>query len=268
MATALCGYDYDYGDEMCNSAIDDFAEPDRTSFHLPLDKNPPNWYICSMNRCSRGGSMTQLSQKRRQILDFIHEFMEEKGYAPTVRDIMRGCNISSTAAVQHHLSILEREGYISRDPEVSRSITIGERGRRTVKVPILGYIAAGEPIPVPQSDTWSHDFLEALELSYELMDVKNNVYALIVRGMSMIDALIDEGDIVVMQATNTVEDGEMAAVWLKKEQEVTLKKVYREPGCIRLQPANSQMEPVYHDPENVEIQGRVIGVIRSLVRLS
>jgi len=83
----------------------------------------------------------------------------------------------------------------------------------------------------------------------------------------MIDALIDEGDIVVMQATNTVEDGEMAAVWLKKEQEITLKKVYREHGRIRLQPANSQMEPVYHDPENVEIQGRVIGVIRSMIRV-
>jgi repressor LexA len=211
--------------------------------------------------------MAQLSDKRRQILDFIHEFMEEKGYAPTVRDIMRGCNISSTAVVQHHLRMLEREGYINRDPDVSRSITLGERERHMVRVPVLGYIAAGEPIPVPQPDTWSNEFLEALELSYELMDVKNNVYALVVRGMSMIDALIDEGDIVVMQATNTVEDGEMAAVWLKKEQEITLKKVYREHGRVRLQPANSQMEPVYHDPENVEIQGRVIGVIRSMIRV-
>lgn len=211
--------------------------------------------------------MAQLSQRREKILEFIRDFVEEKGYAPTVRDIMRGCSISSTAVVQHHLRMLEREGYINRDPEISRSITLGERESHIVKVPILGYIAAGEPIPVPQSDTWSHEFLEALELSYELMDVKNNVYALIVRGISLIDALIDDGDIVVMQATNTVEDGEMAAVWLKKEQEVTLKKVYREPGRIRLQPANSQMGPVYHDPENVEIQGRVIGVIRSLVRI-
>jgi repressor LexA len=211
--------------------------------------------------------MAQLSQRRRQILNFVREFMEEKGYAPTVRDIVRGCSISSTSVVQYHLGILEREGYINRDPEVSRGITFAERERHTVKVPILGYIAAGEPIPVPQSDTWSNEFLEALELSYELMDVKNNVYALMVKGMSMIDALIDEGDIVVMQATNTVEDGEMAAVWLKKEQEITLKKVYRDHGRIRLQPANSQMEPMYHDPENVEIQGRVIGVIRSLVRI-
>ena len=212
--------------------------------------------------------MSQISGRRQQILDFINEFVEEKGYAPTVRDIMYGCNISSTAVVQHHLKMLEREGYISRDPEISRGITLAERERNTVKVPILGFIAAGEPIPVPQSDTWSHDFLDALELSVELMDVKNNTYALVVKGLSMIDALIDDGDIVVMHATNTVEDGAMAAVWLKREQEVTLKKVYREPGRIRLQPANSFMQPIYHDPENVAIQGRVLGVIRRLASFS
>lgn len=208
--------------------------------------------------------MRPLSTRRQEILDFIIDFMEDKSYAPTVRDIMGGCNISSTAVVQHHLKVLEKEGHINRDPEISRSITLTERDRHTIKVPILGYIAAGEPIPVPQSDTWSHDFLDALELSVELMDVKNNTYALIVKGLSMIDALIDDGDIIVMQATNTVEDGAMAAIWLKKEQEVTLKKVYRERGRIRLQPANQYMEPFYHDPDNVEVQGRVLGVIRRL----
>jgi len=212
--------------------------------------------------------MAQLPERRRQILEIIGEFMEDRGYPPTVRDIMRSCGISSTAVVQHHLRMLEKEGYINRDPEVSRSITIAERERRTAKVPILGYIAAGEPIPVPQSDTWTHDHLEALELSFELMDVKNNLYALQVKGLSMIDALIDDGDLVVMQPTNTVDDGEMAAVWLKNEQEVTLKKVYREAGRIRLQPANQQMEPFYHNPENVQIQGRVVGVIRRFVKLT
>ena len=212
--------------------------------------------------------MRPLSERRQKMLDFINEFMEDRGYPPTVRDIMYGCNISSTAVVQHHLKMLEKEGYISRDPEVSRSITLARREKNTVKVPILGFIAAGEPIPVPQSDTWSHDFLDALELSVELMDVKNNTYALVVKGHSMIDALIDDGDIVVMLATNTIEDGAMAAVWLKREQEVTLKKVYREPGRIRLQPANLYMEPFYHDPENVEIQGKVLGVIRRLASFS
>jgi repressor LexA len=212
--------------------------------------------------------MAQLPERRRQILDIIREFMEERGYPPTVRDIMKSCHISSTAVVQHHLRMLEKEGYINRDPEVSRSITIAERERHRAKVPILGYIAAGEPIPVPQSDTWNHDHLGALELSFELMDVKNNLYALQVKGLSMIDALIDDGDLVVMQPTNTVDDGEMAAIWLRNEQEVTLKKVYREAGRIRLQPANKQMEPFYHNPENVQIQGRVVGVIRRFVRLT
>lgn len=211
--------------------------------------------------------MGPLTDKRRQILDYLQQFIAEKGYAPSLRDIMRGCGINSMASVQHHVNMLQKEGHINRDPEVFRGISLADREKRTARIPILGVIAAGTPIPVPQSDTWSPDFLEALELSYELMDVRNNVYALKVQGLSMIDALIDDGDIVVMYATNTVQDGEMAAVWLKKEQEVTLKKVYREPGRIRLQPANRFMDPMYHDPENVEIQGRVIGVIRRLTDL-
>lgn len=212
--------------------------------------------------------MAEASQRRQYILSFIQRFIKEKGYAPTMRDIMRGCNINSMASVQHHLEVLEKEGYINRTPEVFRGISLAGREKRTVRVPVLGYIAAGEPIPVPQPDTWSNHSLEALELSYDLMDVKNNSYALMVKGVSMIDALVADGDIVVMYATNTVQDGEMAAVWLKKEQEVTLKKVYQEPGRIRLQPANPLLKPIYHDPENVEIQGRVVGVIRRLANLT
>jgi repressor LexA len=135
-------------------------------------------------------------------------------------------------------------------------------------VPLLGYIAAGQPIPVPQPDAWHEEPLETLELPADMASARDNVYALQVKGLSMIDALIDDGDVVIMQATNTVNNGETAAVWLKAEQEVTLKKVYRDRERIRLQPANSQMEPMYYDPENVEIQGRVIGVIRRLTRLA
>ena len=210
--------------------------------------------------------MAQLSERRQHILDFIQQFIAEKSYAPTMRDIMRGCNINSMASVQHHLEVLDREGYIHRTPEVFRGISLAGRKGQTAMVPVLGYIAAGEPIPVPQSDTWSHDSLEILEFPYELIDVRNNSYALVVKGISMIDALVADGDIVIMYATNAVHDGEMAAVWLKKEQEVTLKKVYREPGRIRLQPANWAMAPLYVRPEDIEIQGRVIGVIRRLAR--
>jgi len=210
--------------------------------------------------------MTQLPSKCQQSLEFIRRFIQEKGYGPTIRDILQGRHISSISSVQHDLKMLEREGYISRDPGVRRSITLTDRARIAGKVPLLGYIAAGQPIPVPQSDTWHEEPLEMLRVPADMASDKDNVYALKVQGLSMIDALIDDGDVVVMQATNTVNNGEMAAIWLKAEQEVTLKKVYRERNRIRLQPANSQMKPMYHDPENVEVQGKVIGVIRRLTR--
>jgi repressor LexA len=208
--------------------------------------------------------MAQISQRRQQILSFIREFIEQQGYPPTVRDILRSCHISSPAVVQHHLKVLENQGHISHEPGIRRSITLTDRPGHAIKVPLLGSIAAGQPIPVPQSDAWNEEPLETLGLPADMAAAKDNVYALKVKGLSMIDALIDDGDIVIMQATNTVNNGEMAAVWLKAEQEVTLKKVYRERDRIRLQPANSQMQPMYHDPENVEVQGKVIGVIRSL----
>ena len=208
--------------------------------------------------------MARVSQRRQQILNFIREFIDRKGYPPTVRDILHSCQISSPAVVQHHLKVLETEGHISHEPGIRRSITLTDRTGYAIKVPLLGYIAAGQPIPVPQSDAWHEEPLEILELPADMASARDNVYALKVKGLSMIDALIDDGDIVVMQATNTVNNGETAAVWLKTEQEVTLKKVYRERGRVCLLPANSQMEPMYHDSENIEVQGRVIGVIRTL----
>lgn len=210
--------------------------------------------------------MRELSDKQRRILDFMGDFLDEKGYPPTVRDILKGCGISSTSVVDYNLRILEKEGYIRRDSEVSRGIELFGRNRvGTVRVPIVGAIAAGEPFPIPGSDTWdSTASSEILELAREMTRGKEEVYALRVKGTSMIDALINDGDIVLMQQVATAENGEMVAVWLKAEGEATFKKFYREPGRIRLQPANEQMKPIYADPENVEIQGKVIGVIRKL----
>ncbi len=202
------------------------------------------------------------NRTRQRILKFIHDFIADKGYAPTVRDILRGCQLSSTAVVQHHLNVLEREGHIHRDPEVFRSIQLAGK-KRTITVPLLGTIAAGEPIPVPNSETWHSDTLETLALPEELTQGKD-VYALRVKGLSMMDALIDDGDIVLLEPTNTADDGDMVAAWLKDKQEVTLKRVFHEKGVIRLQPANSQMQPLYTEPQNLEIQGRVVGVIRKL----
>jgi len=211
---------------------------------------------------------SQLSAKRRQIVDFILQFMEERGYPPTVRDIQSGCGISSTSVVDYHLKVLEKEGHIRRDPEVSRGIEMPGRSlalSEKVQVPVVGQIAAGEPIPVPASDTWDvaagADFLE---VTADITGGRQDIYALKVKGMSMVDALINDGDMVLMQYARTVDNGEMAAVWLKAEKEATLKKVYIEPGRVRLQPANSQMPPIYAEPRNIEIQGRVVAVIRQM----
>lgn len=206
--------------------------------------------------------MKQLSDKQSRIINYLHRFFHEQGYPPTIRDIQGGCQISSTSVVEYNLRILEREGYLRRVREISRGIELG--ARRVVRVPIIGHIAAGEPIPVPTSDSWNMEELESLELTEELTRSKEGVYALKVKGTSMIDALIGDGDLVLMQQVATAENGEMVAVWLKREREATLKRFYLESGRVRLQPANEEMAPIYADPANVAIQGKVIGVIRKL----
>ncbi len=212
--------------------------------------------------------MKALSSKQQHIIDFVYRFWVDRGYPPTIRDIVNGCGISSTSVVDYNLDILEREGYIRRHREVSRGIELLTRpsapGYRR-QVPIVGQIAAGEPIPVPTPDTWDITASsETLEVTEDLTRGREGIYALRVKGSSMMDALINDGDIVLMQYVNVVDNGEMAAIWLKAEKEVTLKKVYSESGRIRLQPANTQMQPIYAEPDNVEIQGRVIAVIRQL----
>ena len=208
--------------------------------------------------------MRELSQKQQSILSFINNFSAEKGYPPSVREIVRGCHISSTSVVEYHLKILQKKGCIRRDPEVARGIELRRGQKASVPVPVLGYIRAGEPVPVPAADTWDSVAEEILDLPRELIRAKERVYALKVRGTSMIDALINDGDLVLMQQVNTAEDGDTVAAWLRAEREITLKKLYRERDRIRLQPANLQMQPIYTDSDNVEIQGKVIGVIRQL----
>ncbi len=199
---------------------------------------------------------------REKVYRYIRQFFGERGYAPTVRDILKGCAISSTAVVQHHLNVLQREGRIHRDAAVFRSIRLTEPVGMT-GVPVLGTIADGEPITVPEGDTWATAALETLQVPEELTQGKP-VYALRVKGTSMIDALIDDGDTVLMEATTTAEDGDMVAVWLRDEQEVTLKRFYLEDGQVCLRPANREMAPMYHRPDNVDVQGRVTAVIRRL----
>ncbi|MCJ7763945.1 MAG: transcriptional repressor LexA [Dehalococcoidales bacterium] len=210
----------------------------------------------------------KLSPKQRCIVDFIYRFWEDRGFPPSIRDIVAGCGLSSTSVVDYNLRILERQGYIRRHREVSRGISMPAGAHTTGRrlfIPVIGQIAAGEPIPVPDTDAWDVTAAsDTIEVTGDLIRGKEGVYALKVKGLSMVDAMINDGDIVLMQYVNAVENGEMAAVWLKSEKEATLKKFYLEEGRVRLQPANSRMKAIYAEPDNVEIQGRVIAVIRLL----
>jgi len=208
-----------------------------------------------------------LSSKQEHILNFINDFLRDKGYPPSVRDIAAGCGISSTSVVAYNLNKLEVAGYIRRHSDISRGIEslAKEQGSgKLVYVPVVGVIAAGEPIPVPASDTGNIISTEILEIGEELTHGRQSIYALRVKGDSMLDALIKDGDIVLMEHVNEAENGDTVAVWLKKEQEVTLKKFFVEPNGIRLEPANSQMKPIYAAPDNIEVQGKVLAVIRRM----
>lgn len=209
--------------------------------------------------------MKELSEKQSQILQFLQDFVEDKDYPPSIRDIQDGCSISSTSVVDYNLRKLEEKGFIRRDREVSRGIEIlGARGRRprVIDVPVLGAIAAGQPIPVPTSDRWAADVSDTVTVTEDMVRGRRNVFALRVKGKSMIEDLIDDGDIVFLEPAQTARDGEKVAVWLKDRGEVTLKRLYHEGGRVRLQPANSTMEPIYTTPDNVEVQGRFITSIR------
>ncbi len=212
--------------------------------------------------------MKELSAKQRRILEFIQGFIEDHDYPPSIRQIQEACKISSTSVVDYNLRILERQGYIRRDREVSRAIELlepGGRRPRVATVPIIGTIAAGQPIPVPTADTWrTIDPDEMLEVPPDMVGSRENVYALRVKGNSMIDALVNDGDIVIMETASTAQDGDMVAAWLKREEEATLKRIFREGPQVRLQPANEAMQPIRTDADNVEVQGRVIGAIRAI----
>lgn len=208
--------------------------------------------------------MSELSARQSKILDYIREFIDRNDYPPSVRDIQRGCGVSSTSVVDYNLRRLEEKGVLERDREVSRGIKLpgGRRNARTVDVPVLGAIAAGQPIPVPASDRWQADVEDTVTVTEEMLRGRRNVFALRVKGESMIEDLIDDGDIVFLEPAATADDGEKVAVWLEDRGEVTLKRLYREGDRVRLQPANPAMPPIYADARDVRVQGRFISSIR------
>ncbi|GAC1650964.1 MAG: transcriptional repressor LexA [Herpetosiphon sp.] len=211
--------------------------------------------------------MEGLSQRQNGILDYIQRFMKESGFPPSIRDIQEQLHISSTSVVAYNLRKLEERGLISRTDKVSRGIklpaveVVEVPGTNMRRIGLVGTIAAGQPIPVPD-DRATDEFVD---VPAEMVSNRtNDVYALRVKGNSMIDALIADGDIVLLRYQSNADNGQMAAVRVLDRNEVTLKKIYFEGDKVRLQPANPTMDAWYEDARNVEVQGRVVGVVRSV----
>ena len=205
-----------------------------------------------------------LSQRQEQMLGFIRQFIRENGLPPTVRDIQAACEISSTSVVDYNLRLLQKDGYLNRRPDVARGIELvglkAQAEAEVVTVPIVAYIAAGEPRPALSEN--ASESLGTVTVPPEMAPVSRDHYALKVRGMSMMDAFVTDGDIVVLEKVSMAGNGTMVAAWLRDEEEATLKHFYHEGQQVRLQPANSEMDPFFYSADNVEILGRVVGVIR------
>jgi repressor LexA len=211
------------------------------------------------------------ASRQRKIYEFLQEYVEANGYPPTVREIGRAVGIKSTSLVSYYLKSLDKKGLIDREPSVSRGIRLADDASDqeappevepgTMSIPYLGYIVASAPIPV---NPLEGD--ETIEINRALFGREaDDLFALRVKGNSMIDALIHDGDLVVLRQQEHIENGQMAAVWIDNDLgETTLKKVYREGKRVRLQPANPSMDPIYIPAEQVQIKGKVVMVIRQL----
>jgi repressor LexA len=214
----------------------------------------------------------KLSPRQEQILKFVQDYIQKNVHAPSIRDIQTELNISSTSVVAYNIRALQEKGKLERTGKISRGIRLPQSttlvqpdNGKGFQVPLLGVITAGSPLPNPEDTTTSdHDMVE-VPPEVASPDKLKDVFALKVSGQSMIDALIDDGDIVLLRRQETAENGQMVAAWIDDENAVTLKKFYHEGEQIRLQPANETMQPIYARAENVRIQGRVVGVLRSLV---
>jgi repressor LexA len=196
-----------------------------------------------------------LTKRQREILDFLGEFIEQHGYAPSLEEIGRRFGLSSLATVHKHLTNLQEKGFIKRAWNRSRSIELvpARLAGRTVELPLLGYVAAGAPIEAVATT-------ETIAVPESLVG-RRHAYVLRVRGDSMIDEQIRDGDLVIVEDRQTAENGEMV-IALLRGTDVTLKKFYRDNGRVRLQPANPAVAPIVVDPSEVEIQGVVVGLMR------
>jgi repressor LexA len=223
---------------------------------------------------------SKLSERQQRILDFIQNFLEVNGFPPTIREIGKAVEIGSTSVVNYNLNKLVRDGFLERSQKVSRGLLlvrteesqssqpIPRRVRlapeaNVIPIPLAGQIVASRPV---EYFGMHQDEDAVVEVPVRLLGKvsPDQVFALNVSGNSMIDAMVGDGDIVILRKQETAENGDMVAVWLSDNNETTLKYFYREGNRVRLQPANPEMEPIYVDPKQVKIQGRVLAVMRLL----
>ena len=228
----------------------------------------------------------KLKERHKQVLDVIQEYSEKHGYAPSYREICARTDITSTSMVNYYLEQLEEMGYIERVENISRSLQIKETAQDKVNqvignvkqaveeishsltIPIVGRIVASEPVPIPETDFSLFDAESNIQVPESLIPFnmqKENLFALEVDGDSMIDAMFNDGDVIIMKPTREARNGEMVAVRIKDQNETTLKHFFHEGDRVRLQPANPTMDPIYIDSSSdIEVQGSVVLVIRQM----
>ena len=197
-----------------------------------------------------------LTKRQREILDYLSTFIQQNGYAPSLEEIGKRFNLSSLATVHKHLTNLQEKGFIRRAWNRSRSVELvpTRGGGRAVELPLSGFVAAGKPIEAVATE-------ETIAVPEDFVG-QRDTYVLRVRGDSMIDEQIRDGDFVVIENRKSATNGEMV-IALLNGSDVTLKKFYQDStGRVRLQPANATMQPIFVDPDHVQIQGVVVGVMR------
>lgn len=218
----------------------------------------------------------KLSKRQQKILEYISKYIHDSGRPPTIREIGKAASISSTSVVTYNLNKLDERGFLDRDAEVSRGLRLTEKAevlfggfadaaQNLVRIPLLGNIVASEPVEVGHESFAIYDEEDAVELGRSMLGSRNteDLFALRVSGDSMIDAMVNDGDIVVMRQQETARDGDMVAIWLTPSDTTTLKHIYYEGDRVRLQPANPTMAPIYVSPAEVRVQGKVMMVVRN-----
>jgi repressor LexA len=220
----------------------------------------------------------KLSKRQQNMLKFMFRYMEEKRFPPTIREIGEACDIKSTSVVNYNLNKLVSAGYLERSNKVSRGLRLiapipGVTSKRRVradmfvkKIGIVGHIAAGQPISLPDDIGHHVDEDDIIDVPIMLLNGYDEaeVFALKVQGDSMIDAMIQDGDIIILRQQSTANNGDMVAAWLPDDNETTLKHFYKEEDQIRLQPAHPTYDPIYVHASNCEIKGKVLSVIRNM----